>query len=117
MLGIVLMGFGTIAAVASAMKIYHISAWNPREAEFKDWIPLLCWYRVEELGLIVAACAPFLKPLMEYALRGLGASQFGFCTIRLNSVCEEDIQTVYSPGDTMLDASPCVLQKTGNNSR
>lgn len=38
---IVLMGFGTIAALAGVMKIYHISAWNPRHAILRDWMPLL----------------------------------------------------------------------------
>jgi hypothetical protein len=116
MLGIVLMGFGTIAAVAGAMKIYHISAWNPRQAQFRDWIPLLWWYRVEEIGLIVAACAPFLKPLMERALQGLGASPFRFRTIRLNTV-REKAQRESSPGKKKSsDATPCGLQKMGSNS-
>jgi uncharacterized integral membrane protein len=39
-LGIVLMGFGIIAALAGAMKIHHISSWN-RAAHFRDWVPLL----------------------------------------------------------------------------
>ncbi|KAF2681430.1 hypothetical protein K458DRAFT_391817 [Lentithecium fluviatile CBS 122367] len=83
---IVLMGFGTVAAVAGGMKIYHISAWNPRYAILRDWVPLLWWYRVEEIGLIIAACAPFLKPLLERVLHRFGASQCRFLTIGLNSV-------------------------------
>lgn len=89
-LGIVLMGFGTIAAVAGVMKIYYISAWNPRQGQFRDWIPLFWWYRVEEIGLIVAACTPFIKPLMEHALRGLGTLPFRFRTIGLHTVNEEN---------------------------
>ncbi|KAH7399698.1 hypothetical protein BKA66DRAFT_170447 [Pyrenochaeta sp. MPI-SDFR-AT-0127] len=118
MLGVLLMGFGIIAALASAMKIYHISAWNPRQAQFRDWVPLLWWYRVEEIGLIVAACAPFLKPLMEHALQGLGVSPFRFCTITLNTVREEEAETESTLRKTNLsDATSCSLQKMGNNSR
>ncbi|KAH8706973.1 hypothetical protein GQ44DRAFT_493994 [Phaeosphaeriaceae sp. PMI808] len=98
-LGIVLMGLGTIAAIASAMKIYHISEWNPREAQFRDWIPLQWWYRVEEIVLVVAACAPFLKPLMKRVLGGLGASRFRFRTIRLHTIQEEETKV----GDSTLE--------------
>ncbi|KAF2182902.1 hypothetical protein K469DRAFT_669398 [Zopfia rhizophila CBS 207.26] len=89
----VLMGFGIIAAVAGVMKIYHISAWNPREVTFRDWVPLLWWYRVEEIGLIVAACAPFLKPLIERVLHRFGASRFRFVTIRLNTIRSDEENT------------------------
>jgi hypothetical protein len=87
---IVLMGFGTIAALAGVMKIYHISAWNPRHAVLRDWIPLLWWYRVEEVGLIVAACAPFLKPLIERVIHRFGTSQFHFPTIGLITIRSEE---------------------------
>ncbi|OAL53548.1 hypothetical protein IQ07DRAFT_313514 [Pyrenochaeta sp. DS3sAY3a] len=114
MLGIVLMGFGIIAAIAGAMKIHHISAWNPRRAEFRDWIPLLWWYRVEEIGLIIAACAPFLKPLMERALKGLGASPFGFRTIRLRTVDEEGVGKENSAGKSNSSSvTPCGSRKPG----
>ncbi|KAJ4300798.1 hypothetical protein N0V90_002886 [Kalmusia sp. IMI 367209] len=104
MLGILLMSFGIIAALAGAMKIYHINAWNPREAQFRDWVPLLWWYRVEEIGLIVAACAPFLKPLMERALQGLGASPFKFRTMSLPTVHvhDEECRVEGISGDTTL---------------
>jgi hypothetical protein len=112
MLGIVLMGFGLIAAVAGALKLYHISGWNPREAQFRDWIPLLWWYRVEEIGLIVAACAPFLKPLMERALQGLGAAPFQFRTIRLRTMSDEETWVERSPGETTSEnPTSSVLQK------
>ena len=102
MLGILLMSFGLIAALASAMKIYHINAWDPRKAQFRDWVPLLWWYRVEEIGLIIAACAPFLKPLMERALQGLGASPFKFRTMSLRTVHDEEVRIESVSGETTL---------------
>ncbi|KAF4633287.1 hypothetical protein G7Y89_g4824 [Cudoniella acicularis] len=80
----VLMGFGTVAAVAGAMKVYHIDAYDPRKDVLRDWMPLLWWYRVEEIGLIIAACTPFLKPSIERLLARLGALPFRFVTIGLN---------------------------------
>jgi hypothetical protein len=88
---IVLMGFGVIAAVAGVMKIYHISAWNPRHAILRDWVPLLWWYRVEEIGLIVAACAPFLKPLIGRVIHRFGTPQFDFQTIGLNTIRSKEV--------------------------
>jgi hypothetical protein len=86
MLVIVLMGLGIIAAIAGVMKVYHIHAWNPREATLRDWVPLLWWYRVEEIGLIAAACAPFLKPFIERLLSQFGSKHFGFVTFGLNTI-------------------------------
>ncbi|KAH7357411.1 hypothetical protein BKA66DRAFT_574410 [Pyrenochaeta sp. MPI-SDFR-AT-0127] len=86
MLAVALMGFGTVAALAGIMKIYHISAFNPRHAMFRDWLPLIWWYRVEEIGLIVAACAPFLKPLIERMLSRLGAWHLQFQSLKLNTI-------------------------------
>ncbi|KAH7345825.1 hypothetical protein BKA66DRAFT_378395, partial [Pyrenochaeta sp. MPI-SDFR-AT-0127] len=61
----VLMALGTIAAVAGAVKAFYIHTWDPRKNSFHDLMPLFWWYRVEELGLIAAANAPFLKPTIE----------------------------------------------------
>lgn len=49
-------------------------------------MPLFWWYRVEELGLITAACAPFLKPSIERVLSRFGIAYFRFMTIGLNTV-------------------------------
>ncbi|KAH8684201.1 hypothetical protein BGZ60DRAFT_426605 [Tricladium varicosporioides] len=86
MLMTVLMGLGVIAAVAGAMKVYHIHSWNPREDTLRDWVPLIWWYRVEEIGLIAAACAPFLKPSIERLLCRFGSKHFGFVAFGLNTI-------------------------------
>jgi hypothetical protein len=83
---IILMALGMIAALAGVMKIIHTNAWNPRENTLRDWMPLFWWYRVEEIGLIAAACAPFLKPFIERMLSRFGVSQFRFATIGLNTI-------------------------------
>ncbi|KAH7386424.1 hypothetical protein BKA64DRAFT_645984 [Cadophora sp. MPI-SDFR-AT-0126] len=82
-----LMALGLLAAVAGIFKVYYINFWNPRNsATLRDWMPLFWWYRVEEIGLIAASCAPFVKPLMARVLGRLGATPFRFATIRLNTV-------------------------------
>jgi hypothetical protein len=94
----ILMGLGVIAAVAGAMKIYHINAWNPRIDTFRDWVSLLWWYRVEEIGLITAACAPFLKPLIQRILdktEAFRASPLRFITISLNSIRSGPVKDVF----------------------
>ncbi|PVI04471.1 hypothetical protein DM02DRAFT_493476, partial [Periconia macrospinosa] len=76
----ILMTLGTLAAIAEVFIIYHTHLWNPRKDSFRVWMPLVWWYRVEEIGLITAACTPFLKPLVERILGQLGASRFRFLT-------------------------------------
>ncbi|RYP56578.1 hypothetical protein DL771_011757 [Monosporascus sp. 5C6A] len=83
---IILMALGTIAAVAGAMKLVHSAAWDPRKNTIRDWMPILWWYRVEEIGLIAAACAPFLKPFIERMLGRIGLPQFRFVTIVLRTI-------------------------------
>lgn len=82
-----LMALGFLAAVAGLFKTYYIKFWNPRnDATLRDWMPLFWWYRVEEIGLIAAACAPFVKPLLSRILGRIGAPDFRFATIGLNTV-------------------------------
>ena len=72
-----LMVLGIIAAVAGVMKVYYIKYWNPRQASLRSWMPLFWWYRVEEMSLITASCALFLKPPMERLLRQIGVFRMG----------------------------------------
>ncbi|KAL5326362.1 hypothetical protein ACEPPN_004046 [Leptodophora sp. 'Broadleaf-Isolate-01'] len=82
-----LMALGLLAAVAGIFKVYYIKFWDPRNtATLRDWMPLFWWYRVEEIGLIGASCAPFVKPLMARILGRFGAPAFRFATIGLNTV-------------------------------
>ncbi|KAF1952266.1 hypothetical protein CC80DRAFT_572899 [Byssothecium circinans] len=82
----ILMAFGILAAIAEAWIIYYTHVWNPRETTIHDWVPLYWWYRVEEIGLIAAACTPFLKPLIERILYRFGVPQFRFVNMQLNTI-------------------------------
>ncbi|KAF1973061.1 hypothetical protein BU23DRAFT_641448, partial [Bimuria novae-zelandiae CBS 107.79] len=82
----ILMAFGILAAIAEAWIIYYTHVWNPREATIRYWVPLYWWYRVEEIGLIAAACTPFLKPLIERILGRLGVPRFHFVNMQLNTI-------------------------------
>ncbi|KAH7108853.1 hypothetical protein B0J11DRAFT_449405 [Dendryphion nanum] len=82
----ILMTLGTLAAMAEALIICYTHIWIPQKVSIRDWMPLFWWYRVEEIGLIAAACAPFLKPLVERILGRFGASRFRFVTMHLNSI-------------------------------
>ena len=82
----ILMALGLLAATAEACIIYHAYLWNPQKSAIRDWMPLFWWYRVEEIGLILAACTPFLKPLVQRVLGRFGTSPFCFVTIELDSV-------------------------------
>jgi len=82
----ILMALGTLAAIAEALIIYNTHLWDPRNDTIRDWMPLFWWYRVEEIGLIAAACTPFLKPLIERVLGRFGASRFYFAEMQLNTI-------------------------------
>lgn len=82
----ILMTLGTLAAIAEAWIIYYTHVWIPQKHSIRDWMPLFWWYRVEEIGLITAACTPFLKPLIERILGRFGVSKFCFRTVQLNTI-------------------------------
>jgi hypothetical protein len=99
----VLMALGTIAALAGVMKLLNITIWNPREPSLRDWVTLTWWYRVEEIGLVAAACAPFLKPPIERALTRFHANHFGFKTIELPTIKSLNFR---SAKDSANDSAP-----------
>ncbi|KAM5353201.1 hypothetical protein ACJZ2D_016904 [Fusarium nematophilum] len=92
----VLMALGTIAAVAGAVRVVYIHIWDPQTDSLHDLMPLFWWYRVEEIGLITAACAPFLKPTIERLLSRFSTNAFGFVTMKLNTIRLDPGNT---PGD------------------
>ena len=81
----VLMGFGITAATAGAMKLYYIGTWKFGEEGLNDWVSMFMWVRVEEICLIVSACAPFLKRPIEDILSRFGPLKHRFVTISLKS--------------------------------
>ncbi|RYP43873.1 hypothetical protein DL768_009606 [Monosporascus sp. mg162] len=109
---IILMALGTVAAVAGVMKLVHSAAWDPRKNIIRDWVPLLWWYRVEEIGLIAAACAPFLKPFIERMLGRFGVPQFRFVTIVLRT-----IRSSPANGAEEVEKSTSSMQRTTEEKR
>jgi hypothetical protein len=81
-----LMGLGMIAAMAGAIKFYYIRTWKYGEEAVDETVSVYMWYRVEEISLIAAACAPFLKRPIESMLSRLGLSQFGFVPLGLKTI-------------------------------
>ncbi|KAH8706880.1 hypothetical protein GQ44DRAFT_777700 [Phaeosphaeriaceae sp. PMI808] len=81
----ILMTLGTFAAMVEAYVVYRVAIWNTDKDPLKAWVPVLWWYRVEEIVLITAACTPFLKPLVERILGRFSAPQFRFRTMELNT--------------------------------
>ena len=80
------MSFGICAAAAGAVKIYYIRTWKYGEEAVSQTVAVYMWYRVEEISLIVAACAPFLKGSIESLLRRTNLPQFGFVLPSLKSI-------------------------------
>ena len=73
-----LMGLGICAATAGAIKLYYIRTWRYGEEAVSQTVSVYMWYRVEEISLVAAACAPFLKGLIESILSRVSVSPFGF---------------------------------------
>lgn len=111
----VLMGLGLLAAVAGIFKVLVLRSFNPMSENVAgDMMPAYMWYvslspqlfhtlrpyrqekidtrpiriRIEEILLIIAACAPFLKsPIESLLYRRLGLPSFGTPAVReLSSV-------------------------------
>ncbi|GAB1319829.1 hypothetical protein MFIFM68171_10039 [Madurella fahalii] len=80
----VLMGLGLLAAFAGVFKVLVLRSFNPMsENVVGDMMPAYMWIRIEEILLIIAACAPFLKSPVESLLhRHLGLPLIGAPAIR-----------------------------------
>jgi len=83
----VLMASCLLATFCGIPRIYWFRAydWGTSDAVW-ELIPELTWRYVEQRLILIAACAPFLKPLIEKGLRRLGVPTFGIPTRELNSV-------------------------------
>ena len=80
------MALGAVATIATAVRIKHLHAYqNSPSLDFRAVFPLYLLTRVEELVLLVAASAPFLKPAIERLLRKFGIPTFRNRVRELNS--------------------------------
>ncbi|KAK5660023.1 hypothetical protein OQA88_13491 [Cercophora sp. LCS_1] len=84
----VLIGTGTLALAAGVFKILTMQSFDIESDNIVgDMMPAFLWVRIEEVCLIIAACAPLLKPPLESMLsRGLGLPRFRPKPRGLNSV-------------------------------
>lgn len=76
MLLALLMALGLCAAAVAALKIYHMSSFDLTNDALRTVVEMALLSRVEELVLITAACAPFLKSPTETFLRRFNISGF-----------------------------------------
>ncbi|KAK3358817.1 hypothetical protein B0T25DRAFT_493950 [Lasiosphaeria hispida] len=84
----VLMGLGLLAVGAGVVKIFTMKTYNNNSDNVVgDMMPLYLWTRIEEIVLIIAACAPLLKSPIEGLLhRRLGLPRFSPTVRGLNTV-------------------------------
>lgn len=85
----VLMGLGICAGTAGAIKLYYIRTWRYGEEAVSHTVSVYMWYRVEEMSLVAAACAPFLKGPIESLFSRVSESRFGFVLPSLKSVSSD----------------------------
>jgi hypothetical protein len=80
------MALGIVAAVAGVMKLRYTKTFVFGGDTLHQTTPLYVWFRLEEIVLIAAACAPFLKTPIEHTLRRLSVPQFQFKSLRLKTI-------------------------------
>ncbi|KAK5651370.1 hypothetical protein OQA88_12527 [Cercophora sp. LCS_1] len=91
----VLMGLCLVATLAGMFKVLALKSYDPTsENVVRDMMSAYMWIRIEELVLIIAACAPLLKRPIESLLQhGLPVPWF-----RSREKTLESIETLPSPG-------------------
>lgn len=98
----VLMGLGLFAAIAASIKLNYIRTWKYGEESVGQTVSVFMWFRVEEICLVAAACAPYLKGAVEAILTRVSASKFGFIlsNLQTNESKAETTTKDVSKGDT-----------------
>src|SRR5690242_19728573 len=71
-----LMALGLVAAAVASYKVYCMKAYDMTGDFLYSVVEMCLISRVEELILITAACAPFLKPPIEKILCSFGVVTF-----------------------------------------
>ncbi|KAK3377634.1 hypothetical protein B0H63DRAFT_417196 [Podospora didyma] len=84
----ILMGLGLFALGSCIIKIFLVQKYNvTSEDNIVDMMPVFLWTRVEEIIIIIGACAPLLKSTIEGMLhRRFGVPRFLPTVRELNSV-------------------------------
>ena len=82
-----LMAMSLFATGAGVLKIIYANRSNQDPSHpFRDMMPMFLWCRMEEVLLIIACVAPFLKSLVEHVLRRIGLPVFQQKVKNLNSI-------------------------------
>ena len=64
-----LLAMGLFAVGAAAVKIHFLKAYDVTSPDtLRQMMPLFLWSRIEEIVLIIAACAPLLKSPIKRVL-------------------------------------------------
>ncbi|KAK3386493.1 hypothetical protein B0H63DRAFT_430290 [Podospora didyma] len=84
----ILLGLGLVAAVGGILKVIILKSWDPASVDANRQIMnAFVWIRIEELLLIIGACAPTLKAPIEGLLRRrFSLPRFGPRPLPLNTV-------------------------------
>ena len=83
----VLMASALFASAACGVRIYYLATFDIKSPDaWRDMVPQYTWCRVEEIVIIIAACAPFLKSPLERLLQRMGFATFQNTPDRLDAV-------------------------------
>jgi hypothetical protein len=81
------MAMSLFATAAGVLKIIYSYRFDHDSSDaLRDMMPLFLWCRMEEVLLIIACEAPFLKSSIERVLRRMGLPVFQQKTKNLNSI-------------------------------
>jgi len=70
-----LLAMGLFAVGAAAVKIHFLKAYDVTSPDtLRQMMPLFLWSRIEEIVLIIAACAPLLKSPIKRVLKRIWLS-------------------------------------------
>ena len=73
----VLMASALFASACGCAKIYYLATFDIKSPDtWRDMVPQYLWCRMEEIVIVIAACAPLLKLPIEHFLRRLGLPMF-----------------------------------------
>ena len=83
----ILMASALFASACGCVKIYYLATFDIRSPDtWRDMVPQYMWCRMEEIVIVIAACAPLLKVPVENLLRQLGFPTFQNKPNQLNAL-------------------------------
>jgi len=87
-----LLASGLFASAIDGIKIYLLAIYDVKSPDaLRDSVPEYLWCRMEEIVVIIAACAPLLKTPIERLLHRLGVPTFRHIQRDLNVIQSEPV--------------------------